>query len=152
MNLESLQKQLALEEGCPERTYLDSKNILTGGIGHNLVDEPEPGFDRIGILVPPEMVTKWFLKDIQDAIDDLDRELPWWRNETDGRQNALLNLDFNMGWLGLSTFHNTLNAFKNGNYGAVASGIRYSQYAKEVGPTRSNRIMKMIETGELPIL
>lgn len=152
MNLESLQKQLALEEGCPPRTYLDSKNILTGGIGHNLIDEPEPGFDRIGILVPPEMVTKWFLKDIQDAIDDLDRELPWWRDENDARQNALLNLVYNMGWAGLSTFKNTLLAFERGNFGLVASGLRYSQYAKEVGPTRSGRVAKMIETGELPNL
>ena len=147
MNLEKLEKQLHLEEGRPPTTYLDSKGILSGGAGHNLIDEPEPGYDRPGIPVSDEMCTKWFLKDIQDAIDDLDRELPWWRDLDDVRQNALLNLCFNMGWTGLSTFHNTLANFKAGNYAAAASGFLRSQYARDVGPTRSKRVAKMIETG-----
>lgn len=148
MNLHRLEQQLALEEGSPPRTYLDSKGILTGGIGHNLIDEPEHGFDRIGIIVPPEMRTKWFLKDIEDALDDLNRECPWWKTLDDVRQNALLNLCFNMGWGGLSTFKNTLKAFEIGDYKTTANGFRNSQYAREVGPIRSGRVAKMIETGE----
>lgn len=148
MNLEKLQKQLEQEEGCPPRTYLDSKGILTGGIGHNLIDEPEPGFDRVGIIVPKDMVAKWFQKDIQDAIDDLDRNLPWWRDLDDVRQNALLNLCFNMGWTGLSTFKNTLKAFEIGDYWTAANGIRTSKYAMDVGKNRSGRVANMIEKGE----
>tara|TARA_R110000868_G_scaffold331698_1_gene592691 strand:- start:5896 stop:6351 length:456 start_codon:yes stop_codon:yes gene_type:complete len=148
MNLIKLEAQLALEEGAPTRTYLDTKGILTGGIGHNLIDEPESGFDRVGVIVPPEMRTKWFLKDIQDAIDDADRELPWWKGLDDVRQNALLNLLFNMGWGGLATFKNTLAAFERGDYVAAASGFRNSQYARDVGKTRSGRVAAMIETGE----
>lgn len=148
MDLARLEKQLALEEGCPPKTYLDSKGILSGGIGRNLIDEPESGFDRVGIPVPPEMVTKWFQKDILDAIQDLDRELPWWTGLDDVRQNALLNLCFNMGINGLKTFKNTLAAFEAGDYKTAANGFRNSQYAREVGPTRSGRVARMIETGE----
>ncbi len=148
MNLTKLEAQLALEEGNPPRTYLDSKGILTGGIGHNLIDEPEPGFDRIGVIVPPEVCTRWFLNDIQDSIDDANRELPWWTDLNDVRQNALLNLLFNMGWSGLSTFKNTLKMFEIGDYRGAANGLRNSQYAREVGPTRSRRVAAMIETGE----
>lgn len=148
MNLYLLEKQLAEGEGSPPATYLDSKGILTGGIGHNLIDEPEHGFDKPGIPVPPEMRTKWFLKDIQDALDDLNINAPWWKTLDDVRQNALLDLCFNMGWLGLSTFHNSLAALMNGNYTAAAYGIKHSQYAKDVGPLRSSRIAYMIEFGE----
>jgi hypothetical protein len=52
-----------------------------------------------------------------------------------------------MGWGGLSTFTNSLAAFKDGAYATAANGFRNSQYAKDVGPHRSGRIAKMIQTG-----
>tara|TARA_R110000868_G_scaffold19561_1_gene84202 strand:- start:225 stop:680 length:456 start_codon:yes stop_codon:yes gene_type:complete len=148
MNLTKLEEQLALEEGSPPKTYLDTKGILTGGIGHNLIDEPEAGFDRVGVIVPPEVCTRWFQKDIQDAIKDLDYHLRWWDSLNDVRQNALLNLCFNMGINGLLTFKNTLKMLEIGDYRGAANGLRNSQYAKDVGRTRSGRLAAMIETGE----
>lgn len=148
MDLIRLQADLKKEEGSPDYTYLDSKGILSGGIGRNLIDEPEPGFDKPEIFVPEEMETKWFQKDIQDAIDGLNKYLPWWTKENDVRQNALLDLCFNMGVTGLLTFKTTLGFFQHGMYIAAASGIRNSQYARDVGPIRSSKIAKMIETGE----
>lgn len=148
MNLEKLETQLALEEGCPKATYLDTKGILTGGIGHNLEAHPEAGFDRVGVNVPADLVTQWFRDDIQDAISDLDAKLPWWRNQDDVRQNALLNLCFNMGIGGLLTFKNTLAAWKSGDYAGAAAGLRNSQYARDVGKTRSGRVADMVEKGE----
>ncbi len=155
MNREKLQAQLALEEGCPPTTYYDSKGILSGGVGHNLIDEPEPGYDRDKIPVPQEMIDKWFAKDIQDAIDDLDRHCPWWREMDDVRQNALLNLCFNMGWMqggnpstGLASFKNSREAMRVGDYARAANGFRNSDWARDVGPNRRERVCKMIETGQ----
>lgn len=150
MDLRKLEAQLALEEGAPARTYLDTKGILSGGIGHNLIDEPEPGYDRIGVQVSPETRSQWFRKDIEDAINDLNHHAPWWHGLDDVRQNALLNLCFNMGWGGLSTFKNTLAAFAAKDYAQAANGFRHSQYANDVGPARSGRVCRMIETGQWP--
>ncbi len=150
MNLERLEAQLAIEEGSPPRTYLDTKGILTGGIGHNLQAHREYGFDRVGIIVSPEVCTRWFRADIQFAVNDLDRNAPWWKQLDDVRQNALLDLCFNMGWGTLTTFHKTLAAFAQRDYGRAADGIRNSQYAKDVGPARSGRVARMIETGQWP--
>lgn len=147
MNLSRLMKDLTESEGRPARTYLDTKNILTGGIGHNLIAKPESGFDRIGIIVPDRICERWFNADIQESILSLDRNLPWWRQCSDARQNALLDLCFNMGWGGLSTFKNTLAAFESGAYATAANGIRNSQYAKDVGPRRSGKIANMIQSG-----
>lgn len=154
MDLDRLHAQLAHEEGRPANTYPDSKKILTGGIGHNLEAEPEPGYDRVGIPVSDEMCAKWFRKDIDDAISDLDHHCPWWKQLDDVRQNALANLVFNMGWgngnEGLSTFKNTLAAFAVKDYTRAAMGFKNSQYARDVGPLRSNRICRMVESGKWP--
>jgi lysozyme len=148
MNLEKLEAQLLLEEGSPPRTYLDTKGLLSGGIGHNLIAHPEPGYDRVGVQVGDAIRSKWFTADIATAIAELDVHLPWWRDQDDVRQNALLNLCFNMGIGGLLTFKNTLAAFERGDYTTAAAGIRSSKYAHDVGANRSGRVAKMIETGE----
>lgn len=154
MNLNQLEAQLLEEEGRPPHTYLDHKGILTGGIGHNLIAHPEPGYNRVKIPVSDEICSRWFKSDIQETMALLDRFAPWWREHNSPRQNALLNLCFNMGWgdgrRGLSSFVNTLAAFRAKNYQAAAAGILNSQYAKDVGPTRSGRVSKMILTGEWP--
>lgn len=150
MNLDYLEAQLAIEEGSPPRTYLDTKGILTGGIGHNLMAHPESGFDRIGVIVPPDVCTRWFRADIQSAIRDLDRNAPWWKGLDDVRQNALLDLCFNMGWSTLASFRNTLAALAQKDYSRASYGILHSQYAHDVGPHRSGRVARMIETGAWP--
>ncbi len=150
MNLDRLEAQLIVEEGSPPRTYLDTKNILTGGIGHNLIAHPEAGFDRVGVQVPDDVRSRWFRSDIQNSISDLDHHAPWWKQHDDVRQNVLLNLDFNMGWGGLSTFKNSLGAFAAKDYTRAAMGFKDSQWARDVGPIRSNRVCNMIATGQWP--
>ena len=150
MNLDKLEAQLILEEGAPSRTYLDTKGILTGGIGHNLIAHPYPGYDRIGVIVPEQMRSYWFRIDIIESINALNSGLPWWQELDDVRQNTLLNLCFNMGIGSLLGFKNTLAALKAGDYPTAARGILNSQYARDVGPNRSGRIAKMIETGQWP--
>lgn len=151
MNLEQLQRQLKLEEGRPAKTYLDHKGILTGGIGHNLLAHPEPGFDRVDVPVPDDVCARWFESDIQATIDQLDRRLPWWREQDDVRQNAMLNLAFNMGINGLLTFKNTLAAWQEGNWARAAAGLLKSQYALDVGPHRSGRVASMVFYGRWPV-
>lgn len=147
MDMQRLEAQLLISEGSPPRTYLDTKGILTGGIGHNLVAKPEAGFDRVGVLVPDDVRSRWFAADIETAMAELDVHLPWWRELDDVRQNAIIDLTFNMGISGLLTFKNTLAALERGDYATAAAGIRNSQYARDVGPRRSGHIAGMIEMG-----
>lgn len=88
--------------------------------------------------------------DINDAIGDLDTNLPWWRSMSEIRQQVIVNMCFNMGignnFGGLLSFHNTLQAMKDGRYADAAQGMRNSAWAKQVGP-RSERLAKMMENG-----
>lgn len=149
MDIDRLKAQLELEEGTPQRTYLDTKGILSGGVGHNLVAHPEHGYDRVGILVPPEVSKKWFEQDLQRVINDLNHNLPWWTQLDPVRQNIVADMTFNMGIGGLMTFANTLANIKNGHYDAAADGMKASLWHTQVG-TRAIRLEKMMRTGQWP--
>lgn len=147
MDLERLQKQLEIEEGKRNLAYQDSKDIWTIGIGHNLETRP----------IPDMAVKIIFESDVDTVVELLDKYLPWWRNLDEVRQNALVDLGFNLG-VGpsqedkdgkLLTFKNTLQCLKTGDYTGAANGLASSLWYKQVG-TRGKRIVKMVTTGEWP--
>lgn len=54
--------------------------------------------------------------DIQKVRSALHDKLPYFKNLTDGRQNALINMAFNMSMNGLLQFKNTLRLISEKNY------------------------------------
>src|SRR5450759_5689259 len=97
MNLESLGKRLAIEEGDRLAAYLDTKGILTVGRGHNCIARPVEGIVQVGDTITPEQDEMLFKADVADACVQLDKALPWWSALDDARQNVMLDLCFNMG-------------------------------------------------------
>lgn len=150
MNLEKLKAQLKDEEGYRLEAYLDTEGILTIGIGHNCANDPVPGVAKVGDAITPECCHGLFEQDITEkAIKELDRELPWWKDLDDVRQNVMLDLCFNMGIKTLLTFVNTLHAIETGNYPAAADGMRRSRWARQVG-RRAIRLEQMMASGKWP--
>lgn len=139
MNLDKLESELSLEEGKNLKMYLDSLKIPTIGIGHNLRDKP----------ISERACRVIFEDDVNDAIADLDKYLPWWRNEDDVRQNALIDLCFNLGIESLLGFKNTLQAWQEHRYEDACQGLGASLWATQVG-RRAQRIQQMVKTGEWP--
>lgn len=75
----------------------------------------------------------------------------------DVRTRALLNLAFNMGKghvdaagvkHGLMSFEHFLAAVDGGQWAAAATHLRGSAWERDVGPGRSGRIERMLESGE----
>jgi lysozyme len=66
------------------------------------------------------------------------------------RQVALANLAFNLGIHGLAQFRNTLAAIERGDWPAAVQGLRQSLWYRQVGKSRSDRILHMIGTGAYP--
>jgi lysozyme len=132
--------ELTRDEGLRHTPYRDSVGKLTIGIGRNLDDR--------GISAAEAHVLA--LNDIAIAEADLDRHCPWWRQMSDARQRALLNMCFNMGWgngrRGLSTFANTLRMLEEGRYGEAANNALRSKWAEQVG-ARARRIAQQFREG-----
>lgn len=137
-----LSDDLKRDEGCKLKAYKDSLGIWTVGVGH--------------AHVAPDTVWTQAQADSQLSLDilsaevDLDRNVPWWRNLNDPRQDVMVNLCFNMGWgdgsRGLSSFHNTLRLMDLGDFDGAAAGLLSSQWATQVHG-RATRLAEQMRTG-----
>jgi lysozyme len=137
MNRDRLKKQLEIDEGRKSRIYIDTANKITAGVGRNLTDR-DFSADEIDLMLN---------NDIALVERQLDKALPWWREMTDARQDALCNLAFNLGIAGLLKFKNTLTFMRAKRYDAAAMGMLDSLWAKQVGQ-RAVRLAAMMRTGE----
>lgn len=147
MNLETLGKRLAVEEDDRLVAYLDSKGILTVGRGHNCISKPVEGISKPGDRITQERDDELFKEDVEDACAQLDSHMYWWRGLDSDRQNVMIDLCFNMGIGTLSTFHNTLDNIKRGNWKEAAEGMRHSLWAQQVG-ARAEWLANAMEKGQ----
>ena len=136
MNRQKLELQLAIDEGRRALIYTDTVGKITGGIGRNLTDRPFFD-DEIALMLK---------NDIALVEQDLDRFLPWWRQMSDARQQALANCCFNLGITRLRGFKKALAYLEAGQWDAAATEFLDSKWAKQVGQ-RSKRIAALIREG-----
>lgn len=139
MNRDQLARQLEIDEGKKPRMYLDTAGKWTIGIGFNLSD----------CAIPEHIIQALLDYKIEEAERELDRALPWWRTLNDARQNALLNIVFNIGMPRLLGFSKSLELLKAGRWDAAASEFLNSKWAKQVG-SRAKRVTDLIRKGEFP--
>lgn len=132
----SLLTDLIRDEGLRLKPYRDSVGKLTIGIGRNLED--------VGISEAEARILA--RNDLAGAERDLDRNVPWWRNFSEARQRALLNMTFNLGWPHLSGFKNMLLALEAEDFEAAAAEALDSKWARQVGE-RASRIAQLIKEG-----
>lgn len=136
MNIELLKAQLVIDEGRKKRIYTDTVGKITGGVGRNLTDR-DFSDDEIDLMLS---------NDIKLVCGQLDNALPWWKQLTDRRQQALANMCFNMGVTTLLKFKNSLALLQDGKYEAAADAFMNSRWAEQVGQ-RAVRVTTMIREG-----
>lgn len=143
MNLELIKAELRRDEAVRLKPYRDSVGKLTIGVGRNL--------DDVGIT--SEEADYLLENDIGRAMAELDRALPWWRELSEARQRALLNMAFNMGVPRLLKFWGMLGALQAGDYDRAALEAFDSRWALQVGDgpggreDRADRIAAMFREG-----
>lgn len=137
MDEKRLLQDLERDEGKRAKPYRDTVGKLTAGIGRNL--------DDVGLR--EDEMQLMLRNDVAAAAADLDRVMPWWRKMTDARQNALLNMCFNLGIGRLSGFAVTLGLLRKGEYEAASREVLRSKWAVQVGD-RAVRISQLFAKGE----
>lgn len=131
-----LRTELVRDEGLRLKPYIDTAGKLTIGVGRNLGDRGIAHDEALLLLD----------NDIRAACSDLDRNAPWWRGLSEGRQRALLNMTFNLGWPRISAFKGMLAALQSGQYLRAADEALDSAWARQVG-ARAARIAALIRRG-----
>lgn len=85
--------------------------------------------------------------DLYAAEEQASRAFGWFPTLGDVRQRAITELVFNMGLGTLKGFRQTLVAIKAGLFRAASENLLDSLWAKQVGPTRSQRIARYLKDG-----
>jgi len=134
MDINKLREELTFDEGCINKVYLDHLGYPTFGIGHLVLSEdPEHGQD-VGTPVSEERIKECFEKDIQNVFDDLDRNMPWWRDLPSDLILVMANMSFNLGINRLMKFKNFLSAMQDKDWDKAAVEMIDSRWAIQVGP------------------
>lgn len=131
-----LADQLRRDEGWRTYPYKDTVGKTTIGYGRNL--------DDVGIS--PEEGDLMLANDIRAATVLLESTWPWTTALDSVRQGVLLNMTFNMGIAGLSTFKTFLEQVKAGDFAAASTSMLASKWAVQVG-SRAYRLSVQMSTG-----
>ncbi|MBF0251091.1 MAG: lysozyme [Alphaproteobacteria bacterium] len=138
MDIDDLKEHIEREEGRERHAYRDHLGYLTIGVGH-MVDE------RKGGGLPDAIIDVLLDYDIAQAMADLDRGAPWWRDLKPGQRFALTAMSFQMGWPALSGFRNMFAALKDGDGASARNHALDSKWAKHDTPERARRVVAMME-------
>lgn len=150
----SLKEMLERHEGRKSKPYRCTKGKRTIGIGHNidakgLPEDIEAFLDEYGYITD-EMIDILFDADVEDAISDCVRLYPDFYTYSDNRQNALLDMCFQMGYgndkRGMKSFKNTNIAIRNEMWDEVADALKYSKWYRDT-PNRAEEITEMLREG-----
>jgi lysozyme len=133
-----LSKQLQVEEGVQLRLYQDTKGIWTIGVGRN-IQANGISADEAALMLA---------NDIAANVKFLSA-YSWYTAESDVRRAALVDLCF-MGPERLLHFVKMIAALGAQDFATAAAEVRNSQWYKDVGPSRGDRVAKMLETGAWP--
>lgn len=139
--MSKLIEQLKRHEGVRTHAYQCTANMTTVGVGRNIDEDGGLGLsvDEIEFLLQ---------NDIKRCKQEL-ITLPWFPEIDSVRQDALINLCFNLGITRLLGFKNALNAMSVGDYEKAAEEFLDSRWAVQVG-NRALDVAHMIRTGEYP--
>jgi lysozyme len=136
--MNKLVKQLKRHEGVRTHAYKCSANMITVGVGRNIDENGGLGLsdDEIDYLLE---------NDIKRCKQEL-IALPWFVDLDSVRQDAIINLCFNLGMTRLLGFKNALAAMETGDHPKAADEFYDSRWAKQVG-SRADEVCEMIRTG-----
>ena len=137
-NMTSLEETIINHEGLKNYVYVDTTNNYTIGIGRNI----SPGGQGISNA---ECV--YLLRNDIERIKNQIKDYSWYVNQDRVRQEALVELTFNLGLNGLLTFKLMLAEMERKDYINAAKELLDSIWATQVGTSRATNIANRIRTG-----
>ena len=131
-----LSDMLIKHEGKRNKPYECTAGKLTIGVGRNL-DDMGLTEDEVFYLLD---------NDIQRCDTELLHNFKWYAGLCRARQDALINLCFNIGITRLLTFTNSLAYMEAEDYEKAADEFLNSRWAEQVG-NRAIEVTELIRTG-----
>ena len=134
-----LVNMLKRHEGVRDKVYMCSAGYETIGVGRNISES--------GLGLSNDEVEYLLKNDIMRCQQELLGEYEWFKDLDSVRQDALIDLSFNLGQTRLRTFVKALGHMAAGNYEEAGREFYTSRWAEQVGD-RSLEVCQMISSGE----
>jgi len=115
-------EMLMKHEGCSLKPYCDTERVLTIGFGRNLIDTG----------ISEEEAILMLHNDIGIHSRELESNYFWFKELNVNRQNALIDMHFNLGQYKFSKFVKMLKAIEERDFDLAAKEMIESKWAKQV--------------------
>jgi lysozyme len=135
----SLVDMLKRHEGIKSKVYLCSKGYETIGVGRNI--------SKTGMGISEIEIDFLLTNDLLRIRRELRTEYPWFSKLDSIRQDALIDISFNLGQTVLRKFKKAMKAMSEENYELAADEFMDSRWSKQVG-NRAVEVTEMIRSGE----
>jgi|TARA_X000001388_G_scaffold41838_1_gene29454 lysozyme len=138
--MSKLVEMIKRHEGVRTHAYKCSANMITVGVGRNLDENGGLGLseDEIDYLLE---------NDIARVKNELANTYFWFNGINEARQDAMIDICFNLGLTRLRGFVKALEAMSREQFDIAADEFMDSKWAQQVG-TRAIRVTDMIRSGE----
>ena len=141
MDLNKLQAELEIDEGCMYEIYLDHLGYATFGIGHLVLEsDPEYGWE-VGSSVDTVRVHETFESDIETVLSDCNKLYSDFEDLPEEAQRVIANMMFNMGRPRLSKFKGMKRGVDARDWNAAADEMVDSVWYRQV----TNRADRLVE-------
>ena len=136
---EQLREMLRRHEGVRNFVYMCSEGYETIGVGRNIADS--------GLGLSDDEVDYLLDNDIKRVREELNDEYYWFGALNAARQEAMLDISFNLGQTRLRGFKKALDAMSSEDFDRAADEFMDSRWSEQVG-NRAAEVTEMIRTGE----
>jgi len=137
--MERLVKMLKLHEGVRNHVYVCTAGYETIGVGRNISES--------GLGLTDEEINILLMNDIERVKKELSSSFSWFLDLDEVRQNAIIDMCFNLGLSRLNQFVKALDGMASKDYDKAADEFMDSRWSQQVGQ-RAVTVTEMIRTGE----
>ncbi len=132
-------EMLKLHEGVRSHVYLCSSGYETLGVGRNISES--------GLGLSDDEIEYLLNNDIKRVREELEDTYFWFPALNEARQDAMIDICFNLGLTRLRGFVKAIEAMSREQFDIAADEFMDSRWSQQVG-NRAVEVTEMIRTGE----
>ena len=137
--MSELTEMLRKHEGVRDKVYLCSAGYETIGVGRNISED--------GLGLSDDEIDYLLNNDIKRGREELTEEYYWFAGLDEARQDAMIDISFNLGQTRLRGFVKSLEAMAREDFDTAADEFMDSKWSDQVGD-RAVEVTEIIRTGE----
>lgn len=143
MNIDTLRKELEIDEGVKHEIYLDHLGLPTFGIGHLITKSDEEYGEDVGTPVSDDRVKECFESDVKQVIKDCQILYDDFNDLPEEAQLIIANMMFNMGRPRLSKFKGMKRGVDARDWNAAADEMVDSRWYRQVTKRADRLVQRM---------